>query len=196
MSLKFVSIKFQEPSTDGATDRLTLTLHRGGTIPGTKVATLRQQGSRIGTRSYPQSGRDLTFATYVPTTPVTLLDQQWYWLKLVDPHVYDNSVPPELVAGVSTAAVSLTASDREAPTRSNAAVWTGQYKWQILDTSLYRTRGGDTTSTEGWVQSEDVIRIYVGADADESCSLPEDEDRLPTPSMSVRSSERCPTTGP
>ena len=32
--LKFVSIKFQEPSTDGATDRLTLTLHRGGTHPG------------------------------------------------------------------------------------------------------------------------------------------------------------------
>ena len=112
---------------------------------------------------------------YVPTTPVTLLDQQWYWLKLVDPHVYDNSDSPELVAGVSTAAVSLTASDREAPTRSNAKVWTGQYKWQILDTSLYRTRGGDTTSTEGWVKSEDAIRIYVGADADESCSLPEDE---------------------
>ena len=138
-------------------------------IPGEKLATLRQQGSRIGTRSYPQSGVDLTFATYVPTTPVTLLDQQEYWLKLVDPAVDGDD------AAVSTAAVSLTASDREAPTRSNAKVWTGQYKWQILDASLYRTRGGDTTSTEGWVKSEDAIRIYVGADADESCSLPEDE---------------------
>ena len=155
--LKFVSIKFQEPSTDGATeDRLELTLHRSGTIPGPKLATLRQQGSRIGTGSS-------SSMIYVPTTPVTLLDQQWYYLKLVDPAVDGDN------ASVSTAAVSLTASDREARTKSNLAVWTGQYKWQILDHSLYRTRGGDETSSEGWERSEDAIRLYVGADADASC---------------------------
>ncbi len=167
--LSMVGIKFQEPSTQGdKEDRLVLTLHdKAGFEPGNRLATLRQQQSRIVKKWHPESGRYLTYATYVPTSPVTLQPDTKYGLKLVDPNVSGDAGDSSTDAYVSTAAVSLTASDDEARTRSNEAHWMGENKWKIDDTSFYRLRG--STGNGAWLESEDTIRIFIGAKAKTSC---------------------------
>ena len=172
--LSIVTIKFQDPSTDGATaDRLELTLHSSARIPfaSTKLATFRQHQSRIvKQRRTTQEKRGEYFhtvGTYTPTTAVTLQPNTHYWLQLMDPAVDGAD------AAVSTAAVSLTASDDEARTGSNEAHWMGENKWKIDDTSRFRTRGGDTSTSEGWNKSEDSIRLFIGAST--SCGYVDEE---------------------
>ena len=157
-----VMIAFQDPSTDGDTeDRLKLTLHNeSSTGPGsTTFATFRQLHPRIviGRHQTQEEARDGYYRSvgkYVPTSEVILQPNAKYVLKLVDPAVDGDD------ADVSTAAVSLTESDDEAPTRSNAGRWRGENKWKIRDYSLYRSA---TTTGAAWNQSDDTIRMYIGA---------------------------------
>ena len=176
--LKIVTIKFQEPSTGDNDDRLELTLHRGGRIPFAKLATFRQNQSRI-VKQLRQTQEKVgeyyhTVATYTPTSPVTLDPKTQYALKLVEPAV-DEDKNGETDPGVSTAAVSLTASNDEARTQSNDAHWMGENKGKITDKALYRVRGGDTSTSEGWVKSDDNIRIFIGADSKPSCGYVDED---------------------
>ena len=181
--LKIVTIKFQEPSTGDNDDRLELTLHRGGRIPFAKLATFRQNQSRI-VKQLRQTQEKVgeyyhTVATYTPTSPVTLDPYTQYALKLVEPIVYEDEEETMIAPGVSTAAVSLTASNDEARTQSNDAHWMGENKWKIHDGALYRVRGGDTSTSEGWVNSDDNIRIFIGADSKPSCGYVDEDPPKP-----------------
>ena len=167
--LRIVTIKFQDPSTDGTSeDRLLLTLHAegSGATPGTKLATFRQSQSRIVKhRRETQEKRGWyyhTVGTYSPTSPVTLQPKTGYYLKLVDPLVSDEVGATTDHADVSTAALSFTASTDESRTRRNVAHWMGENKWKIIDKSLYRAKGTTTWQQTGF-PSGDVIRLYIGA---------------------------------